>query len=233
VISFNMLAPSRFDLNFKLGSIPVRISPWFWLIALLLGGLRDLAYVPLWVGVVLTSVLAHELGHVLAFKRFGQDASILLHGGGGLAIPEAVNFGGMRIGVAMTTAQNVFVSFAGPFAGFLLGGLALALQALLPNALRFVPAVNFVLASLVWVNFAWGLINLLPVYPLDGGQIARHVWGAIDPVNGMRRALWLSVIAGGLFAVAGLLVLRSPYVALMFGMLAYQSYMATRGYGYE
>ncbi len=232
-MSFNMLAPTRFDLNFKLGSIPVRISPWFWLIALLLSGLRDLAYVPLWVGVVLISVLVHELGHVLAFKRFGQDASILLHGGGGLAIPEAVDFGGMRIGVAMTTAQHVLVCLAGPFAGFLLGGLALALQALLPNSLRSVPALNFVLASLVWVNVAWGLINLLPVYPLDGGQIARYVWGAIDPVNGIRRALWLSVIAAGVVALAGLLVLGSPYIALLFGMLAYQSYMTTRGYGYE
>jgi stage IV sporulation protein FB len=225
-----MMRPTRFDLNFRIGSIPVRISPWFWLIALLLSGLRELIYVPLWVGVVLLSVLVHELGHVLAFKRFGTDASILLYGGGGLAIPEAVNFGGMRIGVAMSTAQSVFVCFAGPFAGFLLGGLALALQALLPNSLRSIGALNFVLASLVWVNIAWGLINLLPVYPLDGGQIARLVWGEIDPVRGMRRSLWLSVIAGGVCAAAGLLLLRSPYIALMFGMLAYQSYMAMRGY---
>jgi Zn-dependent protease len=31
------------------------------------------------------------------------------------------------------------------------------------------------LNDLLFVNFDWGLVNLLPVYPLDGGHAARAV----------------------------------------------------------
>ncbi|HQV95560.1 MAG TPA: site-2 protease family protein, partial [Anaerolineales bacterium] len=82
------------------------------------------------------------------------------------------------------------------------------------------------LTMMLWVNVFWGLINLLPVFPLDGGHVARNILLLYDPVGGVRKSLWLSVIVGGLMALAGFVLFRSVYTALLFGLLAFQSYQA-------
>ena len=41
----------------------------------------------------------------------------------------------------------------------------------------------------------WGLVNLLPIYPLDGGQIAREILLLISPRDGIRQSLALSIFA--------------------------------------
>jgi hypothetical protein len=48
----------------------------------------------------------------------------------------------------------------------------------------------------------------------------------VDPVDGVRKSLWISVIAGGLLALAGFIYLRSIFIALLFGLLAFQSFQA-------
>jgi len=83
-----------------------------------------------------------------------------------------------------------------------------------------------VFALFVFINFFWGLINLLPVFPLDGGNVARYTLIQTDPINGLRNSLWLSVITGALIAIAGFVVLGSIYMAFLFGYLAFQSYQA-------
>ena len=77
---------------------------------------------------------------------------------------------------------------------------------------------------LLWVNVFWGLVNLVPVFPLDGGQVARNLLVKFDPWDGVRKSLWVSVIAGGLVALVSLLLLHSIFMAILFGLLAYQSY---------
>ena len=47
-----------------------------------------------------------------------------------------------------------------------------------------------------------------------------------DPVDGVRKSLWVSVIAGVVVALVGLVLLNSIFMALMFGLLAFQSYQA-------
>src|SRR5437016_2491445 len=37
---------------------------------------------------------------------------------------------------------------------------------------------------LLWINLFWGLLNLLPVWPLDGGQISGEVASALSPRHG-------------------------------------------------
>jgi Zn-dependent protease len=78
----------------------------------------------------------------------------------------------------------------------------------------------------LWVNVFWGLINLVPVYPLDGGSVTRNILVQVNPINGVRWSLWLSVIVGGLIALAGFIFLRSIFMALLFGMLAFQSFQS-------
>jgi Zn-dependent protease len=236
--------PTQYDLRFSIAGIPVRVHPLFWLIALLLGSSTDLLQLPIWVFVVFVSILIHELGHALAMRRYGQPSQIILHFAGGLTVPEPVSWGSGWTNVSLRPNQEIFISLAGPGAGFLLAALVvvgatisggsiitnwlfgvipLPVAALMPIGGR---VLSLLVTMLLWVNVFWGLINLLPVYPLDGGNVSRYLLLQADPIDGVRKSLWISVIAGGLVAIAGLLILRSVYMALLFGLLAFQSYQS-------
>lgn len=238
---FQVPPPTRFDLNFSVAGIRVRVHPLFWVIALLLGtGSTNLLYIAFAIFVIFVSILVHELGHAFAFRRFGQDSYIILHMMGGLAVPESSPYGE---NVRLTPNQNIFISLAGPIAGFLLALVIILLGIGLGGQLVFsvffgflpIPAVvlpyefgmlDRVFALFVFINFFWGLINLLPVFPLDGGNVARYTLIQTDPINGLRNSLWLSVITGAIIAIAGFVVLGSIYMAFLFGYLAFQSYQA-------
>jgi stage IV sporulation protein FB len=86
--------------------------------------------------------------------------------------------------------------------------------------------LNAFVITLLWVNLFWGLINLMPVYPLDGGNVTRSLLLKADPLEGVRKSLWVSVIAGILVAVIGFFLLGSVYMAFLFGFLAFQSYQS-------
>jgi Zn-dependent protease len=62
------------------------------------------------------------------------------------------------------------------------------------------------------------VLNLLPVLPLDGGQISA-VW-----LSPRQRVLQLSRATGAAMALFGAFVMGSPYVAVLFGWLAWQSH---------
>lgn len=246
MLLFQPPQPTRYDLRFSIAGIPVTVHPLFWLIALLLGSTGDILLVPIWVGVIFVSILVHELGHALAFRRYGQRSQIILHFAGGLTVPEPVSWGGGYANVSLTPNQHIFVSLAGPGAGFLLAGVVIALVALAGGSVittwlfGFIPlplnailpaggqVLTVLVTMLLWVNIFWGLINLVPVFPLDGGHVSRNVLLQADPVGGVRKSLWISVIAGALVALAGFVFFRSLFMSLMFGMLAFQSYQALR-----
>jgi len=242
---FQSPPPTRFDLNFNILGIPVRVHPLFWLLAILLGiGSGQLL---IWVFVVFFSIIIHEMGHALAFRRFGQDSHIVLHMMGGLAIPESLRWGNDRANVSLSPNQQIFISLAGPFAGFILAGLVIGgvifsggivsvnfLFGFIPiPQLTYLPygnnAVYALFVMLLWVNVFWGLINLLPIFPLDGGQVARNILIQYDPWDGARKSLWLSTITGAVVALAGYFLLGSMYMAFLFGMLAFQSYQSLSG----
>jgi stage IV sporulation protein FB len=239
--------PTRYDLHFTLAGIPVRVHPLFWLITLLFGAsLNNVVLVLFWIAIVFVSILIHELGHAFAMRAFGQPAQVVLHGMGGLTTPEAIGWGSRWATVAFTVNQEILISLAGPGAGFAFAGLLLAVVAaaggvianaplfgIIPYPTALLPnggwLVNSILGLLLGVNIFWGLINLMPVYPLDGGNVARHLLVKADPWGGVRKSLWLSLGAGVLLAVAGLFLMGSLYVALLFGLLALQSYLALQG----
>ena len=50
--------PTRFDLNFRLFDVPVRVDPWFWLVCLFGSGTRTApVLVLIWIGIVFVSIL--------------------------------------------------------------------------------------------------------------------------------------------------------------------------------
>jgi Zn-dependent protease len=243
---FQVPPPTRYDLNFTLAGIPVRVHPLFWLIAILFGlNSNTLIGLVIWVVVVFISILIHELGHSMAMRMYGQESFIVLHMMGGLAVPQSSRW---RARGGDESTQQIVISLAGPIAGFLFAGLVIALVVVLGGAVSinwlfgfipipsaFLPAGgsigNTIISVLLWVNVFWGLINLIPVYPLDGGHVARNLFIKADPWDGFRKSLWLSTIAGAIVAVAGLIFLRSIWIGLLFGILALQSYQTLQGRG--
>src|SRR5262245_55288098 len=100
--------------HFRLFGIPIRVEPFFWVIAVLFGlHYETIPLILTWVFVVFVSILVHELGHALTLKAFDQRSSIVLHGFGGVTT-SARNVG--------TRARSVAVSLAGSMTGLTLLG---------------------------------------------------------------------------------------------------------------
>jgi stage IV sporulation protein FB len=195
-------------LRFRVAGFPVQVHPLFFLTTLATGatGGWNPARLAVWFGVVFASVLVHELGHALAFRRYGHGASISLHGLGGTATSTG--------GKALTHRQDLWLSLAGPGAGFLLGGLVLMLQLLTPLG-QAGGLAGYAVQALLWANFGYGLFNLLPIHPLDGG----HAMAALIRERGGNRYEWL-IHGISLAAAAVLLVLAVVWKQFWLGGFA-------------
>jgi len=238
---------TRYDLRFTLAGIPIRVHPLFWVIAIFFGASAgDLIHLLLWVAIVFVSILIHELGHALVMRLYGQPSHVVLHFAGGLTVPESRGWGSLWANILLKPSQEILISLAGPGAGFLFATLVMVIVVVAGGSIIWAPLfgvipwftallsteesiANWLVMTLLGVNLLWGLINLMPVYPLDGGNIARHLLIQVDPLDGARKSLWISVIAGASVAAIGLVLLHSTYVALLFGLLAFQSYQSLQG----
>ncbi|HET6324633.1 MAG TPA: site-2 protease family protein [Planctomycetaceae bacterium] len=234
---FGPVGTTPYDLRFRLFGIPVTVIPWFWLAALITGwqpSSRDYPdLLAIWIGCLFVSILVHEMGHALTALAFGWPPQIYLYGFGGLAVYRPTS--------GRATGRSVLISFAGPAAGFVLYGLIFGLQQLIiPTAwfenLR--PRTQLQIADFIgqmqWINLRWGLVNLLPVLPLDGGRIAEALLTRFRPWDGPRLAAMLSVVVAGLVAIYFVTHREryGTYPALLFGLLAFsniQSLQEPRG----
>ena len=236
---------SQYDLNFVLFGIPVRVHPFFWLIAVMLGigAGGELIDLLVWVVAVFISILCHELGHAMTMRAYGFTPWITLYSLGGLAsYNRAQTYRSKGFG----TLGQILISAAGPAAGFLLGAVVIAAVRLSGHPIEVTPGGTFGLGigmgligspvltgflyNLLFISLLWGIVNLLPVYPLDGGQIAREILLRVNPHGGIRQSLMLSVFTAAGVAVIGLAKWNDWFVAIFFGYLAYSSYTTLMAY---
>ncbi len=222
---------SRYDVNFKLGSIPVRVHPLFWIVAVILGfvSFRDPIGASIWVLAVFVSILVHELGHALAAKYYGWPPSIVLYGMGGLALYTPTHRKRLPRGI---------ISFAGPGAGFLKGGIILAIILLSGHGIvipmtdiaiggsepLFTGRLGLFVYSMLFIDFFWGLLNLAPIQPLDGGAITANVVEKYRPREALGLTLKISMAASAVLALTGMFLWRQPFIAVMFGLLGFESW---------
>jgi Zn-dependent protease len=199
-------------MSFRLFGHDVEITASFWITTALMGYLAhqtNWRMVLLWVGVVLISILVHELGHALAFRMYGVPSSIQLYHMGGMTMPEG--------SPKLTRTRQIVVSLAGPLAGIALGLLVIGAGYFVPIRTPFVDAV---LRMSLWVNIYWSFVNLLPVLPFDGGHVLEAalgpkryrytlgtsalvgtvisllaIWDALE--NGGTWQLWIVILFGG------------------------------------
>lgn len=229
---------TQFDLNFRLLGFPVRISPWFWVIAAFLGASSKPQTLVLWILAMLVGIIVHELGHALAMRYYGFQPEIILHGAGGLTTYNTDNYINRRF---LTNRDKIIIDGAGPGAGFLLFALiGLGLYAIGVNPFNFVffgmsdeenrslfqflsyPVILFT-GQFMYICLFWGILNLMPIYPLDGGQIAREICLAINPYRGLYVSLYISfvtaLVLGGLALIYGM-----TFAALFCALFAYESW---------
>jgi stage IV sporulation protein FB len=195
------------------GRIPITIYPTFWLFAALIGYLNSMSFVGtlIWVAIIFVSVLFHEFGHALTAVMCGQNPRIELVALGGLTYHN---------GQKLSFWKQFFIVLDGPIFGFLL--------AIIATILLQIPAfaqgmTGSILSLTRLVNLFWTIVNLLPVMPLDGGQLLRIILEGIFGLKGFKYAILTSmVIAVGISLF--FFLTQAFLIGALFFLLAFQSY---------
>lgn len=144
------------------------------LILLFMGGLKATAFGMLIYGVMFSSVLLHELGHVAAAAFYGvRTNSIVLYPIGGVAyLKDAI----------LRPYQELVIALAGPMVNVVLISLSYALLKLAVGIPIPAGTSSFwvgTVALIFLINLTMLLFNLLPAYPMDGGRILRGILGIL------------------------------------------------------
>jgi stage IV sporulation protein FB len=235
---FAIPAPTAYDVKFPLLGIPVRIHPLFWVMAAALGWeTHERFYVLVWIASVFLSILVHEFGHGLTAKYLSHQRPVVtLYLMGGLCSYDAEE---------RHPWKRAAVIAMGPGAGFLLFGLVLGLGLWVLGVARVWPFGMIVLHSppswlfdgpvwlstslvvayddLLTINLFWGLFNLLPIYPLDGGQLIHLLLTRLNRREGPGRAFVVSLLTAGGLAIY--FVSRESYInAFFLANLAFMNY---------
>jgi stage IV sporulation protein FB len=226
-----MFGETEIDLQFSIFGIPVRVQPTFWILGAILGYLPGtaaalevnvLAVMLLFSIVVFVSILVHELGHALVIERFGWPCRITLWHIGGYAAYSP--------GRGDSSAKRIAIALAGPFAGFLLCGLTLVVGYFSVRQGWFAGSgiAGYVFSAMVWVNLAWGLLNLLPVLPLDGGHVCEHLLSVLGVRNNHEWSLKIGILTAAGVAALCLTAFGGQFrfTGFLFLFLAVNNYQA-------
>jgi Zn-dependent protease len=190
----------------RLGNIPVRVRGLFLVMAGVLGMSQGgPEMVAIWIAIVFVSVLVHELGHAFVGRMFGLTPQIELHGMGGTTSwlePRDVG-----------DARGIAISLAGPFAGFAIAALIFASGRLGFHPQH--PLARRAIEQAFQVNFYWGIFNLAPLLPLDGGNVLRGALNLVTKGRGEKPAriaalvgaIWLGAL-GAFFTWANVQAYR-------------------------
>jgi len=246
--------PTPFDVKFRLAGIPVRVTPWFWIILLLFGSnlFNDPDFGPvyllLWVACGFVSILVHEMGHAVLARFYGSPVSITLVAFGGVA---------QYAYPPRSAWKRIAISLAGPGAGFGLLGIVEASELAFDWTSFSRPA-----ADTYWFLFIFNLflniLNLLPIWPLDGGKVARELFLLARFRNPDAAVHTLSMLVAGSIVAIGVLTLlgiripvegaflkmvfaylgRSLFLTIWMGLFAFTNFQMlqlarNRGYYYE
>jgi Zn-dependent protease len=196
------------------------VYAWFFLSAVLLRS--DVGFgwrMAAWIFVVFVSVICHELGHAVVGRLFGGQPVIHLQAFGGVTFPQFQKPPG--------PGRQFLLSVAGPVFGLLLGAVAWGLVHYFPPA-RGSPT-DWTMRQFMWVSVAWAVFNLLPILPLDGGQMMLAVIEGVRRKPSVALASWISAALSVLVGAAvSWLWGVDPFLLLFLGLFAFQNVQRAR-----
>jgi Zn-dependent protease len=204
----------------RVASIDIRVHASFVLLVALFAlaapepGWSGVALSLLWLVILFSSVVAHELAHSLVARRKGGVVhEILLFPLGGISKLERL---------PETPRDELEIAAAGPLTSLAIGVGALTAGAALGRALLPIDLLHGAwLMRIAWMNLILGVFNLIPAFPLDGGRVLRavlerrrdlltatriatrvgHALAALLIVAGVMFDIWLALI--GIFVYFG------------------------------
>ena len=179
-------------------------------------------------------VLLHEFGHAFACRSVGGRAEqIVLWPLGGLAfVDPPPRPGAVLWSIAAGPLVNVILWPVLDFAAIATGKM---------GWFQITPDAHRMLVNLWRINLGLLVFNLMPFFPLDGGQIVRALlWFKLGPIRSLKVAgvlgvvgavgfgvlayfwssLWIGIIAFFLFSQAAAAIQRAKQMALHAEMAA-------------
>ncbi|MBN1914711.1 MAG: site-2 protease family protein [Parachlamydiales bacterium] len=199
------------------GKIPISIHPLFWVLAGIIGywSSRTLTGMFLWIGIIFISVLVHEMGHALTAIAFGLHPQIQLIAVGGVTSYEAKH---------LSYWKQFLIVLDGPVFGFFL--FVLAWGVLHTGIVTNATFMGFL--QILWVvNLFWTIVNLVPVMPLDGGQLLRIAMEAIFGLRGLQISFFMGMVIALIISLFFFLT-RGLLIGVLFFLFAFQSFDAWR-----
>jgi len=214
-------------IRFRLFGFPVTVEPWHWAILAFCGGAltikvpEDLVPVLRFMAAGVVSIIIHELGHALTMRLCGgRHISIVLHGMGGQAASQGAPF---------SRGQHILISLAGPLLQAACG--LLVLIAVITSAdtssgstgLEVSPVYQL-LDDFILVSLFWAILNLIPVYPMDGGQILHGILGPRRVQLTLQISISVAIFAG----VLGVIYLKTFLLSIFMVFSAVENYKALK-----
>ncbi len=219
-------------IRFRLFGVSVSIHPSLWF-TLALIGLMTVSGVSLLPGVVLFTVagflclFVHEMGHALLSRALGGgQPEIFMAWLGGDCCNEAA---------VLTRWRGVLMTAAGPLASLLLAVVAVLLLAFYVHGMEagLYLALNFTVGYvpseyvalfpsnglaffryLIQISVWWSLLNLLPIFPLDGGQIMHGLMSS-------PRTMHVVSVTVAAMSMTAFVAMGAWFLVLLMGFLGY------------
>lgn len=184
---------------FSAFGVPVTVEPWF-LVGLFIfyslsGGNRVGLFTAVGIGVF---VLVHEMGHALVARRFGAEVAINL--------TFLVGWASYSSQHELKRWQRNLISLAGPVTQFVAAGLALWILRLTMLPLADRDAMNLYMDlewAIAWSGVLLAGLNLLPLWPLDGGHVAESFIRRRFGLGGTKAFLQWTLAASALMVALG------------------------------
>jgi len=206
-------------IRFTILGISVQVDPWFWITMAFIGGgmnagsSLEVMLVLVFVFAGFLSILLHELGHAWMIRHYGLPTAITLQAFGGYATYPSGQ---------LSRRQSFIVTAAGPGIQFVFGVLLIGLGVVLPipEGSLFLPF----LSDLIWVSIVWSILNCVPVFPLDGGQMLAAVLGS----SKQHHVHLISTIVAVLIGLFAYLSLNTLLLPIFMGLFAWQNWQAYR-----
>ncbi|MEL6675265.1 MAG: site-2 protease family protein [Bacteroidota bacterium] len=205
-------------ISFRLGPFPTEIKASFLFLGLILysvvGEVGAAMELTLWAAF---AVLLHELGHAWAYQYYGLQARISLMMLGG------VTYGSGEKAASLKPGSRVFIAFAGPLMSVISGVVLWGIIELAGGLPYYFLSPELAMLYPLFFTIGWGILNLIPIYPLDGGQILRNLLALNPRLPADKIASWVSVIIGGA-AILYTLSSGDWYTSALLGLLLYNNF---------